>query len=77
MSWKTKAQLKQWLEDLKQKLGEAEERAARVEERADHRALETATIQHDAAREAQQKLTEQLEEAEAELAKALGRVEAL
>ena len=36
-----------------------------------------ATIQCDAAREAQRKLTEQLEEAEAELTKALEWVEAL
>ena len=77
MSRETKAQLKQRLEDLKRKLGEAEERAARAKERADPRALETATIQRDAAREAQRKLTEQLEEAKAELAKALERVEAL
>ena len=62
---------------MKWKLGEAEECAARAEERADPRVLETATIQRDAAHEAQRKLTEQLEEAEAELAKALERVEAL
>ena len=39
--------------------------------------METATIQGDAAREAQRKLTEQLEEAKAEVAKALEWVEAL
>ena len=39
--------------------------------------LEAATIQCDTAREAQLKLMEQLEEAEAELAKAIEQVEAL
>ena len=43
----------------------------------DPRALETATNEHDAAREAHRKLTEQVEEAKAELAKALEWVEAL
>ena len=39
--------------------------------------METATIQHEVARDAQWKLTEQLEEAEAEPAKALEWVKAL
>ena len=39
--------------------------------------METATIQCDVAREAQRKLTKQLEEAKSELAKALEQVEAL
>ena len=74
MSRETKAQLKQWLEDLKRKLGERS--AARAEERADRKALETATIQRDAGRETEQKLSKQLE-TEAELAKALEQMEAL
>ena len=75
MSRETKAQLKQRLEDLKRKLGERS--AARAEERADRKALETATIQRDGAREDEQKLSEQLEETEAEVAKALEQMEAL
>ena len=76
MSRETKAQLKQQLEDLKRKFGEVEERAAQVEETADLRSLKTATVQHDTARDAQWKLTEQLE-AKAELAIALERMDAL
>ena len=50
MSWESiKSSTEAAIEDLKRKLGEAEER---TEERVDPRVLETATIQCDAAREA-------------------------
>ena len=62
MARKTKAQLRQRIDDLKTKLREAEQRAEAVEGNvADYEELETARRERDVAKGAERKLKHELE----------------